>query len=209
MVAVHLDSELSDGTDIRNTFHLDHPTPPDFGDLLSLANALHDFEDFRIRYLAILPGDARFTRILCTQVQDPGTPSGGLVGAESPVLENGSRDLADKHVPKQACALVHLRCDVRSRRSRGHLAMPPALSSSDLTEGGQWKATGYQTAINTWIEAFSRLMPGADHPEGLDSYNLDVYSRAGRAAAEDYFFGVVGITTGSQVYWLRSRKSAP
>ncbi len=151
--------------------------------------------------------------LVVRQVQDPQAPGNVKLEYIRPIGEAGTLATGTES-PHAATAIMALKTDVASRRARGRMWMPPAMSQGTVS-GDRWvtAAGGWWNKLQDFSAEYQHTLQsdGASHyGGGWTGFDSCIYSRAARAAnAANFFFRVRAHQLDPRIRWLRSRVPRP
>lgn len=194
-------TQVGSGNLVVNVFHVEADTltdPPNYGNMATDINSWLGFE-----YQSVLSSNFILQDLTITEETYPGATPGQGVKTIGTV---GLRSAADTNLSVATCALLALRTATPKKYARGHLFLPPAMSSASSASGGQFLTTGpYMTAATTFA---TKLAAGST--AGSTSYAPIIFSRTRvREGLTPYFFKVTNAHVNTNQYFLRSRLTSP
>lgn len=202
-------STAPNGQGISNTFHVSNPgagSPPDLTELTALGTDLVTW--FGTAYRATLGTTSTLVNVTTRQVSDPTTPS-VILEAVTVVNGAGSRSVgAGSSVPYSLCGVLSLHTPNASRRSRGHMFLPPCQVSGPLAGNLLNTGDAYYTNAVALAAKFAAGCGVSPTWTGshLSNYGLVIYSKTAAKVGAPSVSLCSAATINPSVRWLRSRE---
>lgn len=199
---------MTSGQAVSNTFHISKGaggSVPTLADLTNLAADIVTY--FQTTYQATIATTDTFQSVTVRQVTtDPATDPAAQ--AQQTVAHVGTHTLSGSAAPESACAVLRIKTPLASRRSRGHLFLPPGKVAADMA-GDVWSAgSTYITNCNNLAAKFATgcLPTPTWTGSTLSAWTLCVYSKTAALAAQPYVTLANAAVVDPKVHWLRSRE---
>lgn len=162
---------------------------------------------------AILRTNFVLDSLVVRQVQDPLNPTDPKLEYIRPIGEAGTLATGTAS-PHAATAIMRLKTDVASRRARGRMWMPPAMSQGTVN-GDQWVTSpgGWWDKLKDFQTEFqhTRQSDGGSHyGGGWTGFDSVIFSRKSRLDGHVVFtFNIRATQLDPSIRWLRSRVPRP
>jgi hypothetical protein len=169
-------------------------------------------DDLIDAWLGMAATSLRLDAVVAKQQKDPRDDADDPPAASRVVDDVGTRT-ADGNVPAELCAVLSGHADVSSRRSRGHVFLPPVLDSDQMTDFSEFTSSGtYITAINSFVTQLEKLLytAGGSHASGgAEDWDLATFSRVGTVeggpSGPSVYARWASVQIKRRVHFLRSR----
>lgn len=133
-------------------------------------------------------------------------PGANPAQAILPLEVTGLRSTPDTYLSPGLCPLLRLSTAVPKRYARGHMFMPPAISSNTVGSNGVWSTNAGSYAF--LVDAFAAKLQQSFTGSSGSDYGSIVFSRTRVAQnATPYMFQVLSVTRKPEQHFLRSRAS--
>lgn len=192
---------------VSNTIHVAKPgsgVAPDVPTLQGLADEFWAY--ISTTYLATFHASGFVDQVVAKQVMDPKIKDSPLE-AQHIVNAAGTHSPPGAVVPQSLCGVVSLKTQLASRRGRGHLFMPPALSATSFTADLLTVSDPYYVALTAFATALQKGCTLSPTWSGthLSQWSLCIFSKAAALLSQTDVAICSAVIVKPKAYWLRSR----